>query len=125
MFSLQRLLKSFKTAFEGLVFVFKTEPNFRIQILFAFLALAMAYIFNLRTVEWIVIIVLIMLVLVMEILNTALEQFTDLLKPRLHHYVKDIKDVMAAAVLLTSLGALLIGTIIFWPHIFLLMNGLI
>jgi undecaprenol kinase len=55
-------------------------------------------------------------VLAMELLNTALEYFTDLLKPRLHHYVLVIKDTMAAAVLITSLGALIIGLIIFIPH---------
>jgi diacylglycerol kinase len=52
----------------------------------------------------------------MELLNTALEYFTDLLKPRLHHYVSLIKDIMAAAVLLTALGSAVIGLIIFLPH---------
>ncbi len=122
MFSLKRLILSFKTAFEGLVFVFKSEPNFRLQILFAIMALFLAYIFQLRTYEWIVVILLIVLVLVMEIFNTALEQFTDLLKPRLHHYVKVIKDIMAASVVITALGALIVGLIIFWPHFFALIN---
>lgn len=122
MFSLKRLLISFKTAFEGLVFVFKTEPNFRLQILLAIFALFLSYIFQLRVHEWIVVILLIMIVLVMEILNTALEQFTDLLKPRLHHYVKAIKDIMAAAVVVTAFGALLVGIIIFWPYIFAVIN---
>ena len=125
MFSLRRLLASFRTAFEGLVFVFKSEPNFRIQIMFGFLAIFLAYIFELRASEWIIVILLIMLVLVMEILNTALEQFTDLLKPRLHHYVKAVKDVMAAAVFITACGSLVVGFIIFWPHVFVVFNELI
>lgn len=122
MFSLKRLLYSFKTAFEGLIFVFKTEPNFRLEFLFAIATLFLAYIFQLRTYEWIVIILLIVMVLVMEIMNTALEQFTDLLKPRLHYYVKAIKDVMAAAVMITAFGALIVGLIIFLPHFIFLMN---
>lgn len=117
MFSLKRIFSSFKTAFEGLVFVFRNEPNFRLQILFGIFALFLAYIFKIRTSEWVVVILLIIMVLVMEILNTALEQFTDLLKPRLHHYVKAIKDVMAAAVLTMAFGALLVGIIIFWPYL--------
>ena len=122
MFSLRRLFLSFKTAFEGLVFVFKTEPNFRLQIILAIFALFLSYVFELRIYEWIIVILLIMIVLVMEILNTALEQFTDLLKPRLHHYVKAIKDIMAAAVVVTALGALIVGIIIFWPHVFTVIS---
>ena len=53
----------------------------------------------------------------MEILNTALEYFTDLLKPRLHSYVYTIKDLMSAAVLVSSLGAVTVGLIIFIPYL--------
>lgn len=122
MFSIKRLLRSFKTAFEGIFFVFKSEPNFRLQILFAILVLALSYVFQIKTYEWIVVILLIIMVLTMEIINTAIEQFTDLLKPRLHHYVKAIKDIMAASVVMTSLGAFIVGLIIFWPHFFALIN---
>jgi len=124
MFSFKRLFLSFKTASEGLIFVFRTEQNFRLQILFGFLAILFSYLFDLRTSERIIVILLIMIVLTMEILNTALEQFTDLLKPRLHHYVKTIKDIMAAAVFLTSIGALVVGIIIFWPHFITIVNDL-
>ena len=53
----------------------------------------------------------------MEILNTVLEYLIDLLKPRLHHYVHVIKDVMAGAVLLTALIALAVGVVIFYPYL--------
>lgn len=124
MFSLKRLIISFKTAFEGLAFVFRNEPNFRLQIFFGFVALFFGYFFKIRTSEWIVVILLVIMVLVMEILNTAIEQFTDLLKPRLHHYVKAIKDVMASAVLTMAFGALLVGIIIFWPYLSAIMHEL-
>lgn len=62
------------------------------------------------------VILLVVAVLAMELLNTALEYFADLLKPRLNHYVLVVKDVMAAAVLVTAMGALTIGLIIFLPH---------
>jgi diacylglycerol kinase len=52
----------------------------------------------------------------MELLNTALEYFTDLLKPRLNHYVKLVKETMAAAVLVTALTAVVVGLMIFIPH---------
>lgn len=116
MLSLSRLLKSFRDAGQGLKFVFKSEQNFRIQILISVITLSLAIIFLLRSWEIIILILLISLVLVMEILNTAIEQLNDLLKPRLHHYVRVVKDIMAGAVLLTSLSALIVGFIIFLPH---------
>ena len=61
-------------------------------------------------------IILIMAVLVMEILNTTFEYLSDLLKPRLHHYVRTIKDIMAGAVLLTAVGSAVIGLMIFLPY---------
>jgi diacylglycerol kinase len=116
MLSLSRLLKSFHDAGQGLKFVFKSEQNFRVQIFIAVITFSLAIIFPLYTWEIVVIMLLILLVLVMEILNTAMEQLNDLLKPRLHHYVRVVKDIMAGAVFLTSLTSLMIGLIIFLPH---------
>ncbi|KKR34713.1 MAG: Diacylglycerol kinase [Candidatus Magasanikbacteria bacterium GW2011_GWA2_40_10] len=115
--SLRRLLKSFVDAIHGLRHVFKSEQNFRIQALIGLLVLLAAFYFPLRSWEVILLILLVLLVLLVEILNTVFEYFSDLLKPRLHHYVRVIKDVMAGAVLLTSLVALIVGTIIFYPYL--------
>lgn len=116
MISLKRLHRSMRDAVRGLVFTFKNEQNFRIQILIAAIVLVAALIFPLRVWEIILLILLVVLVLVMELLNTAFEYFSDLLKPRLHHYVYIIKDVMAAAVFLTAFGSAAIGIMIFLPH---------
>ena len=117
MISPRRLINSFADAFRGLKHVFKTEQNFRIQLLVGVLVLAAAFYFPLRSWEIILLALLILLVLLVEIFNTAFEKFSDLLKPRLHHYVGVIKDIMAGAVLLVSLVALIVGTIIFYPHL--------
>ena len=115
--SLRRLINSFVDATRGLKHVFKSEQNFRIQILIGFLVLIAAAFLPLRSWEVILIVLLVLLVLLVEILNTVFEYFSDLLKPRLHHYVRVIKDVMAGAVLLTSLVAVIVGTIIFYPYL--------
>ncbi len=122
MVSLRRLFRSMKDALRGLKTVFKSEQNFRIQILVGLMVVILAVFFPLKIWEIILLILLLVQVLVMELLNTALEYFTDLLKPRLHHYVLLIKDVMAAAVLLTALGAAAIGLIIFLPHFIKLLQ---
>lgn len=69
-----------------------------------------------------IIVLLIGLVLIMELLNTAFEYCADLLKPRLNHYVQLIKETMAAAVLVTTLLAGSIGLIIFVPHFLTLLK---
>ena len=114
--SLKRLLKSFRDAFRGLEHAFWHEQNFRIQIFLAIVVLILTVIFPLKTWEIVMLILLIVAVLTVELLNTALEYFADLLKPRLNHYVFVIKDLMAGAVLISSMGALAIGLIIFLPH---------
>lgn len=115
--SLRRLLNSFADAIRGLRHVFKSEQNFRIQALIGFLVLMATFYFPLQNWEVILVILLVLLVLLVEILNTVFEYFSDLLKPRLHHYVRVIKDVMAGAVLLMSVVAMVIGIIIFYPHL--------
>lgn len=114
---LPRLIKSFADAARGLKHVFKSEQNFRIQIFTGFVVIAIAFWLPLQVWERILIILLVLLVLLVEILNTVFEYFSDLLKPRLHHYIYVIKDVMAGAVLLTSLVAMVVGLIIFYPHL--------
>ena len=63
-----------------------------------------------------------LLLLILEIINTIFERLLDLLKPRLHQYVKDIKDMTAAAVFISSLAAIIIGLIIFLPPLIQLFN---
>ena len=53
----------------------------------------------------------------MELANSAVERVTDILKPRIHDYAKEIKDIMAAAVFLASFVAAVVGLIIFLPYI--------
>ncbi len=111
-----RLLKSFKDAFDGIQYAFFHEPNFRIQLFFGLIALILAVIFPLKGSERLLVVILTFMVLVIELLNTAIEKFIDLLKPRLHHYAKIVKDVMAGAVFLTVIGAVTVGLIIFIPY---------
>lgn len=113
---LNRLWQSFKNAWRGLVFVFKHEQNFRIQLVIALVTILGAIYFPLKMWEVVLLLMLILLVLVIELLNSAFEYVSDLLKPRLNSYVGAVKDIMAAAVLLTSLSALIIGLMIFVPH---------
>lgn len=112
-----RVFKSFRDAGRGVAYVFRHEQNFRIQLCFALVVIAAMFVFGLRTSEMVVVLLLIVLVLLLEFLNSAFEKFIDIVKPRLAYQVEVIKDILAAMVLFASLGASVIGLIIFWPHI--------
>lgn len=73
--------------------------------------------FDLTTVERALLILVTASVLVLEIVNSVVERIIDILKPRIHHYVEEIKDITAAAVLVASFSAAIVGLLIFWPHI--------
>jgi diacylglycerol kinase len=116
MLSIKRFLNSFVDAWRGLCYVFRHEQNFKIQLLATFIILAISIYFPLRKWEMVLLIIMCVMVVTMELLNTALEHFMDLFKPRIHPYVGVIKDIMAAAVLVTSLGALVVGWLVLSPH---------
>ena len=111
-----RLLKSFRHAFHGLQYVWFSEQNFRIQTTIGVFVLAAAFYFRLSLASTAALVIMIMIVLVLELLNTFFEKLVDLLSPRLHHAVGILKDVLAAAVLVASLGAAIVGFLIFWPY---------
>jgi len=117
MIKITRLCKSFIYAWQGLCKAFKEEQNLQIQTAVSLLVLAMAWYFQISRWEWIVIVLIIILVILMELANSVAERITDVLKPRLNGYVKEIKDIMAAGVLVASLTSIIVGLLIFWPHL--------
>lgn len=113
----RQLKKSFWYAWRGLASTYKSEQNFRIQVWVAFFVACLSFYFRVTSREWIIILLVSSLILLLELLNTALEKVVDVLEPKIHHYVSLIKDVMAAAVFLASLTAVIIGLIIFYPYL--------
>jgi undecaprenol kinase len=117
MIKLKRLFKSFAYAFRGFRKTFQEEQNLKIQSLAAIVVVILGIYFHITKTEWLFLIFVIGLVMLMELANSAVERVTDVLKPRIHDYVMDIKDIMAAAVMLASFVAVIIGIIIFWPYL--------
>lgn len=117
MIKIKRLVKSFKYAFTGLGKVFWEEQNFRIDLIIALIILFLAQYFQIKVWEFIILILIIAVVLILEIINTIFERLLDLLQPRIHQYVKDIKDMTAAVVFIGALASIFIGILIFLPYI--------
>ncbi len=118
MIRFKRLFKSFIYASRGLVKVFREEQNLRIQAVVALAVVGLAWYLGAGRIEWAILILTIGIVVLMEIVNTAVELVADVFKPRINEYVKMIKDVMAAAVMMSSIIAVVIGIIIFLPYLF-------
>jgi undecaprenol kinase len=114
---IKRLGQSFKFAGKGLWLTFREEQSFRIQVLAMTVIVIFMIIFPLGVIERLLLVVVIVAVLVLEIINSIFERIVDVYKPRLNPYVKDIKDMMAAAVLIASIGAAVIGVMIFYPYV--------
>jgi diacylglycerol kinase len=123
MVDLQKLRKSFSYAAKGMLLVAREEQNFRIQMLIGVAVVVLMFLFGLRTPEKALLILAIVLVLVLELMNSIFERLVDIMKPRIHHYVEDIKDIMAGTVLVASIGSVLIGVLIFWPYVLELLRG--
>ena len=117
MINFRRLLKSFMYAGKGLFKTFKEEQNLRVQTSISLLVVVLAWLLKVTYLEWALLILAISLVILMEVVNSAVERITDVLKPRINGYVKEIKDIMAAAVMLASLTAVMIGIIVLGPYV--------
>lgn len=109
--------KVFKNAFDGIFQTIQTERNFRIQLVIAILVIVASIFFRITTLEWIVLTITIFIVLALELMNTAVEKVVDLVTAKYHPLAKIAKDSAAASVLIFSIGAAIIGCIIFVPKI--------
>ena len=116
-FSISKRIKSFSYAFNGIKHVMANEHNFRIHLLAAVVAIVAGVWFKISASEWIAITFAIVLVLVLEIINSAIEKLADLISPGKNDTIKIVKDITAAAVLLAAIASLVIAAIIFIPKI--------
>lgn len=108
-------LSSFQYAVRGLRFVYANERNFRLECLFMIFVLASFFVFSFSRIEMLVLILLCGAVLILEIVNTVVEHFLDLIKPRLSYQVQVVKDILAGMVLVSVILAVVVGSIIYIP----------
>lgn len=108
---------SFKYAFEGLWQAFREQPNLKFHFLAAGVALLLGYIFQISSRDWLIVIFISGLVISLELTNSAIEEIVDYLIPQINPVAKKVKDIAAAAVLVASITAAIIGVIIFLPYL--------
>jgi diacylglycerol kinase (ATP) len=114
-FSLRKRAKSFHFAFHGLFQFFNTQHNAIIHAVATGVVITLSAIIKLPPAKFLFVIIAIGLVWMAELFNTAIEQLCDMVCAQQHPQIKFIKDVSAAAVLVTALVAVITACIIFIP----------
>ena len=109
----QNIIQSFNSAIEGFIFVIKTQRNMRLHFLLAILALLLGIYLNLEKLEVMLLLVTVCLVLLAEMLNTAIEMSADLVSDSYNPMVQAIKDIAAGCVLVASINAFIVGYLLF------------
>ena len=115
---MRKTIRALGYAFNGLRYSFINERNFKIEIACACIAIAVSIFFKIVTAHWLVIVLNIFMVLTAELFNTAIEKLANVTCKEVNPAIKIVKDVAAAAVLMTVLSALVCALIIFIPYIF-------
>lgn len=111
------MVKSFKFAFEGIKTEFRKGRNFRIQISLGVVATVLGIIYKIPSYEWLDLVLVIASVLILELINTAIEAIVDMVSPEIQEKAKIAKDVSAGAVLIASVAAVFVGAFLFLPKI--------
>ena len=106
---------SFKYAIEGLIWVVRTERNFRLQVMIGILVMVLALLFEVDVVGISLLFFSIFFVLICEMINTAIEEVVDLATSEWKKKAKIAKDVSAGMVLLASMCALGVGLLVLGP----------
>jgi diacylglycerol kinase (ATP) len=114
--SFRNFIDSVRYSIEGFYAALKHEPSFREDLLFAILLVPFAVILPINAVSTALMISSLFLIIIVELLNSAIEWVIDYLRPERHPLAKRIKDMASAAVFLSYLNCIAIWVIILWPN---------
>jgi len=116
-FSIKNSIKKFSFAFNGIATLLKKERSARIHLVATISVIILAVVFKINTTEWISIIIVIGLVILTELFNTAIERLSDIVDPNWNDLIGQVKDYSAGAVLISALISIIVGGLVFIPKI--------
>lgn len=119
--AVQREIRSFQNALRGIEAALRDEPHLRFHALAAGCVIGLGACLKLSVIDWALLASAIALVVVTEMLNTALERLTNLVTQEFHTVAKATKDIAAGAVLLSACYAIVIGVLVFGARFFKLL----
>jgi diacylglycerol kinase (ATP) len=117
MSQLKKRIQSFAHAFKGITHSLQTEVHMKLHFLAAVVVICAGFYFEVTTTEWALLIMCIVSVIGMELLNSSVEKLCDHLHPDRHETIGKVKDMAAGAVLVVSIGAAVVGGLIFWDYL--------
>ncbi|MBD0276616.1 MAG: diacylglycerol kinase family protein [Bacteroidota bacterium] len=116
-FSWRARLNSFRYAGQGLRALMRTEHNAWIHLVLTILVLVLSIVLKISRGEALALVIVIALVWMAELFNTAMEKIMDFISKEHHPHIQVIKDMAAAAVLIAAVAAVVVGCLIFIPKL--------
>lgn len=120
--SFKRFLNSIKYSIEGLAHAYKNEQSLWLHAMCTVLAIILGNILRISFIQWTIILIALVVVLAVELLNTAIEATVDLITEDIHPLAKVAKDCGSAAAFVSSIVALIISLFIFIPKVILIFG---
>ena len=121
---MKTFLRSARFASQGVIQFFSQQRNAKLQTAIGITAIILGFIVSITPYQWLLVLFCIGLVISLEMLNSAIEIFCDMVTTDFHPKIKIIKDVAAGAVLVASIASLVIGLVIFIPALTNFINNL-
>lgn len=119
---MKRFFNAVLFALQGIKQFFSRDKNGKIQLVIGIVAIILGFTVSLTSYQWLLVLLCIGLVISLEMINSAIERYCDLVTTDFHPGIKIIKDVAAGAVLVASIMSLIIGLIIFIPALVQFLN---
>lgn len=116
-FTLKERAASFRFAFAGLAYMFRTQHNTWIHATFTVGVILLALWLQTPRIEWAILVLAMMAVWVAEFINSAIEATIDLSIAEDHPMAGIAKDIAAGSVLVAALGAIIVGLLILGPRL--------
>ena len=114
-FSIKKRLQSFRFAIKGVKNLIINEHNARIHLTALLVIICLGLFFKLELMEWVAITIVSGIVILTELINTAIENLADIVEPKWNEKIGKIKDYSAGAVLVAAIVSVIVGGIIFIP----------
>lgn len=116
-FSYKKFYRSFGYALRGLLRLIETEQNARVHLFAAMTVAILAILLHVNRIEAALLFFSVVLVFAIEINNTAVEKLLDVVHPESHVQIAFVKDALAGAVLIAAVIAVVVGFLVFYPHV--------
>jgi len=113
----KELIDSFNYAVSGILTAMKSEKSLRLHYIAAVVVILGSTFFNLTRIEFMILMFAVVLVVVLEMINTAIEKTVDMITKEYHPLARVIKDVSAGAVLIASFNAVIVGYLLFFERL--------